>query len=103
MRYHQAGKRNQLAYYSCLESRVGNTYTLFTQDFLNRLVIGFLVNQLVTGLNVTAFTHSHVNRLRLSSTNIDILYICNYNNVGGVFSTRVAGQKENFTNASVVA
>ena len=30
---------------------------LFTQDFLNRLVIGFLVDWLVTVLSVTAFTH----------------------------------------------
>ena len=43
-----------------------------------------------------------VNRLRLSPTNIDILYICSYNNVGGVFNTHVAGQNENGFYASVV-
>ena len=78
--------------------------TLLTQGFLNRSVIGFLVKWLVTGLNVTVFTHSHGNRMGLSPTNISniILYVCNYNIVGGVFNTRVAGQNENINYASVV-
>ena len=42
------------------------TYIVFTHDCLNRLVIGFLVNRLLTGSRVSAFTHVGISQLRES-------------------------------------
>ena len=58
-------------------------YTLFTHDYLNQLLIGYVTKRLESGLIASTFTHSLANRFCLRK-NYDYLHkIYNCNIVGG--------------------